>query len=117
MNHNNNLIRDKIGILLANTGTPESPTPQAIRAFLSEFLADRRLIQLPRWLWLPILHLIILNIRPKRSARIYRQIWGKNGSPLLKISQKQAQKLRQEREQSQLYPGIKRSRLSYPSTG
>jgi ferrochelatase len=84
------------GILLANTGTPDAPTPAAVRRFLAEFLADRRIVRLPRWLWLPILHLIILNTRPRRSAKLYQQIWKEQGSPLLLTSQNQANGLRQE---------------------
>ncbi|MFC1878653.1 ferrochelatase [Chloroflexota bacterium] len=84
-----------IGILLTNTGTPKAPTPKAVRRFLAEFLADRRIVRLPRWFWLPILHLIILNTRPRRSAQLYQRIWNEHGSPLLHISQSQASGLRQ----------------------
>ena len=80
----------KIGILLANTGTPDSPTPDAVREYLREFLSDQRVIRFPRWLWYPILHGIILNTRPKRSAKLYEKIWEPEGSPLLKITEQQA---------------------------
>lgn len=70
------------GLLLANTGTPEAPTARAVRRYLAEFLADPRVIRLPRRLWLPILHGIILNTRPARSARLYRRIWTDAGGPL-----------------------------------
>jgi len=76
-----------IGVLLANTGSPDSPTPQAVRRYLAQFLADRRVIDLPRWLWLPILKGIILNVRPARSARLYRRIWSEDGSPLVHLTQ------------------------------
>jgi len=71
------------GILLANLGTPDAPTTPAVRRFLAEFLSDRRVVDLPRLLWLPILYGVILNIRPQRSARAYREIWTAAGSPLL----------------------------------
>lgn len=71
------------GVLLANLGTPDTPTAPAVRRFLAEFLSDRRVVDLPRLLWLPILHGVILNIRPRRSARAYREIWTDAGSPLL----------------------------------
>lgn len=76
-------MSDKIGILLANLGTPDAPTYLAVRRFLREFLSDRRVIKLSRWLWLPILYLFILSFRPLRSARAYRKIWTPAGSPLL----------------------------------
>ncbi len=76
----------KTGILLSNLGTPDAPTPRAVRAYLKEFLSDRRVIDLPRWKWWPILNGIILNIRPRRSARNYQKIWTEAGSPLLNHS-------------------------------
>ena len=84
------------GILLANTGTPEAPTPEAVRKYLAEFLVDPRIVKLPRLLWLPILHLIILNTRPTRSAKLYQAIWSKQGSPLLHFSLAQAGALRRD---------------------
>ena len=79
----------RIGILLCNVGTPAAPTSKALRRYLAEFLADPRLVELPRWLWLPILHGIILNTRPRRSAHAYAKIWTADGSPLLAISRRQ----------------------------
>ena len=76
---------DHIGVLLTNTGSPTAPTPEALKPYLAEFLADRRIVNLPRWLWLPILHTVILNTRPQRSARLYRNIWTEGGSPLMTI--------------------------------
>lgn len=81
------------GILLANVGTPAAPTPRAVRRFLAEFLADPRVIELPRLLWLPVLHGIILPTRPRRTAANYRKIWTEQGSPLMVISQRQASAL------------------------
>ena len=77
-----------LGILLANTGSPDAPTPTALRRYLAQFLADRRIVNLPAWLWLPILHGVILNTRPSRSARLYRRIWTPAGAPLAVISQR-----------------------------
>ena len=72
-----------VGVLLCNLGTPDKPTRKAVKRYLAEFLSDPRIVELPRILWLPILHGIILNTRPTRSARAYSKIWTKSGSPLL----------------------------------
>ncbi|MGX7203610.1 ferrochelatase [Enterococcus pingfangensis] len=78
------------GILLVNLGTPEEPTPKAVKSFLAEFLSDRRVIRWPRGLWLPILHGIVLQIRPRKTARTYQKIWREEGSPLWIYTKKQA---------------------------
>lgn len=72
----------RVGVLLVNLGTPDAPTPKAVRKYLAEFLSDRRVVDYPRALWLPILHAVILNIRPQRSARLYAKVWTAEGSPL-----------------------------------
>ncbi len=72
-----------LGVLVCNLGTPAAPTTAAVRRYLAEFLSDPRVVELPRWQWLPLLHGIILNVRPRRSAHAYRQIWTAAGSPLL----------------------------------
>lgn len=77
------------GVLLINLGTPDAPTPTAVRRYLAEFLWDRRIVELPRPLWWLILHGLILRRRPARSARKYQKIWTADGSPLLAISQRQ----------------------------
>jgi ferrochelatase len=82
------------GVLLCNLGTPDAPTPAATRRYLAEFLSDRRVVEMPRWLWRPILHGFILRARPARSAAKYRAIWQPEGSPLMVHSQKQAALLR-----------------------
>jgi len=69
--------------------TPQAPSTAAVRRYLAEFLADPRIVELPRALWLPILHGIILNIRPRRSAHAYQQIWTAQGSPLMVHSEAQ----------------------------
>ena len=81
-------------ILLTNLGTPNSPTVPDLRAYLAEFLGDRRVVGLPRLLWLPILYGIILNTRPARSAAKYARIWMPEGSPLRVHTERQAKLLR-----------------------
>lgn len=81
------------GLLLVNLGTPEAPTPRAVRRYLKEFLSDPRVIEFPRWLWLPILYAVILTVRPARAAKAYSKVWTEDGSPLLTISQRQSQGL------------------------
>lgn len=70
------------GVLLTNLGSPTAPTTRAVRSYLREFLADRRVVDLPRLRWWLIRHFFILPLRPHRSARLYRQIWTAEGSPL-----------------------------------
>jgi len=79
----------RIGVLLVNLGTPDAPTAAAVRTYLAEFLSDPRVIEIPRAAWLPILHGVILRLRPAQSARKYATIWGKDGSPLLVHSLRQ----------------------------
>lgn len=83
----------KLGVLLINLGTPEAPTAAALRPYLKEFLSDPRVIEIPRLAWWPILNLIILNTRPKKSAEKYARIWTQEGSPLLVHTEKQAKLL------------------------
>ncbi|OBW95793.1 ferrochelatase [Gallibacterium salpingitidis] len=85
----------KIGVLLVNLGTPDQPTTTAIKRYLHQFLTDPRVIDLPRWQWLPLLNLIILPKRAPRVAKLYQQIWQAEGSPLLAISQQQKIALQQ----------------------
>jgi ferrochelatase len=73
----------KVGVLLVNLGTPDAPTPAAVRRYLAQFLADRRVVEIPAALWRPILHGVVLRVRPARSARKYASIWSDQGSPLL----------------------------------
>ena len=83
----------KAAVLLVNLGTPDAPTPGAIRRYLREFLGDPRVVDLPRALWLPVLYGVILPLRPRKLARTYGQIWTAEGSPLLVYSQKLAKAL------------------------
>lgn len=69
-------------LLAVNLGTPEAPTPQAVRRYLAEFLGDPRVVSIPRWLWKPLLHGLILPLRGPRSAEKYAQVWLPGGSPL-----------------------------------
>ncbi|MBY3673869.1 MULTISPECIES: ferrochelatase [Vibrio] len=83
----------KLGILLANLGTPQAPTPQAVKAFLSQFLHDQRVVDMSRWLWCPLLHGIILPTRSPKVAKLYQSIWMDEGSPLMVYSRRQRDKL------------------------
>jgi ferrochelatase len=80
----------RIGVLLINLGTPDAPEPGAVRRYLAEFLTDPRVIEIPQWLWRPILHGVVLRTRPKKSAHAYRQVWSEEGSPLAAITRRQA---------------------------
>ena len=80
-------------ILLCNLGTPDAPTAPALRRYLAEFLSDRRVVEIPRIAWWPLLHGIILRTRPAKSAAKYQTIWTKKGSPLLLWTEKQASML------------------------
>ena len=82
------------GVLLVNLGTPSAPTPEAVRSYLAEFLSDPRVVKLPRLLWRPILHGVVLRTRPARSAAKYAMIWSAEGSPLAVHTRKQAELLR-----------------------
>ncbi|NJO84282.1 MAG: ferrochelatase, partial [Blastochloris sp.] len=90
----------QIGVLIGQLGTPDAPTAQALRPYLKQFLSDMRVIDYSPFIWQPILRGIILNMRPRRSARLYERIWLKDGSPLLVYSQQQVEAL-QERLGSQ----------------
>jgi len=85
----------KIGVLLINLGTPDAPEVRAVRRYLAEFLSDPRVIEIPAFAWKPILHGIILRVRPRRSAEAYNQIWTNEGSPLRVIAHRQAEALRE----------------------
>lgn len=83
----------RIGVLLINLGTPDSPEPGAVKLYLKEFLSDPRVVEIPHLVWQPILRGIILNTRPKKSAHAYRQVWTEQGSPLAAITARQAKAL------------------------
>ena len=83
----------RIGVLLVNLGTPDAPTPGAVRRYLAEFLSDRRVIEIPPIAWQPILRGIVLRTRPKKSAHAYSQVWSERGSPRAAITAEQAERL------------------------
>jgi ferrochelatase len=83
----------RTAVLLVNLGTPEAPEAPAVRRYLAEFLSDPRVVEIPGWLWKPILHGIILRTRPAKSAAKYASIWTPDGSPLKVWTEKQAKLL------------------------
>lgn len=83
----------KTGILLANLGTPDAPTPEAVKRYLKQFLSDRRVVDTPRLLWWPLLRGVILPLRSPRVAKLYQSIWMDGGSPLMVYSREQQQAL------------------------
>ena len=91
----------RVGVLLVNLGTPDAPTTGAVRRYLRQFLSDPRVVEIPKLVWWPILNGIILNVRPRKSAHAYAQVWGPDGSPLAAITKGQAEAL-----QAQLGDGI-----------
>ena len=88
-------LESPVGLLLVNLGTPDAPDPPAVRRYLAQFLSDPRVVDLPRALWLPVLHGVILNTRPKRSAKAYQSVWNHDlgEGPLKTITRRQAEQL------------------------
>jgi ferrochelatase len=87
----------RLGVVLANLGTPDAPTPSAVRRFLREFLWDRRVVEMPRPLWWLILNALVLPFRPARVARLYQSIWTQdNDSPMRQILQEQCAALQRQ---------------------
>jgi protoporphyrin/coproporphyrin ferrochelatase len=84
----------KVGLLLVNLGTPDAAEAGAVRRYLAEFLSDPRVIEIPRFVWKPILHGIILRTRPAKSAHAYKQVWREDGSPLAAITREQSTALK-----------------------
>lgn len=85
----------KVGVLVTNLGTPDAPETGALRRYLREFLSDPRVVEIPRFIWFFILNLVILVIRPPKSAKAYKGVWTKDGSPLLVYSLAQGEGIRQ----------------------
>ena len=83
----------RTAVLFCNLGTPDAPTASALRRYLGEFLSDHRVVEIPRLVWMLILHGIILRIRPAKSALKYASIWTAEGSPLKVWTERQAQAL------------------------
>ena len=86
--------RQKIGVLICNLGTPESYQTKDVRKFLRQFLSDGRVVEIPKIIWWFILNGIILTLRPSKSAKLYKSVWTKEGSPLLVFSKKLIEKLK-----------------------
>ncbi|MCD9459856.1 ferrochelatase [Marinibactrum halimedae] len=91
--HYDHSSQAKVGVLITNLGTPDEATKPALRRYLKEFLADPRVVEVPRLIWWMVLNLVILNIRPARSAKAYQTVWTDEGSPLMIHTQHQAQAL------------------------
>ena len=87
---------ERTAILLCNLGTPDAPNASALRRYLGEFLSDHRVVEIPKAVWKPILHGIILRVRPAKSAAKYASIWTPEGSPLAVWTRKQAQLLQEQ---------------------
>lgn len=85
--------QEKIGVLLANLGTPDAPTPAAVKRYLRQFLSDKRVVDTPRLLWWPLLRGVILPLRAPRVAKLYQSVWMEEGSPLMVFSRRQQQAL------------------------
>ena len=79
----------RVGVLIVNLGTPDAPTPAAVRKYLAEFLRDPRVVEIPSIAWKPLLHGLVLRTRPSKSAARYAAIWTKDGSPLAVHTNKQ----------------------------
>lgn len=104
----------RTAVLLVNLGTPDAPTPSALRRYLAQFLGDPRVVEIPRWIWMLILHGIILRVRPAKSAHKYASIWTPEGSPLKVWTERQAQGLQAALERAQL-PVLVRYAMTYGS--
>ena len=104
----------RTAVLLVNLGTPDAPTPAALRRYLADFLGDPRVVEIPRWIWMVLLHGIILRVRPAKSARKYASIWTPEGSPLKVWTERQAHALQETFDREQL-PVLVRWAMTYGS--
>ena len=86
----------KKGVLLVNLGSPDSPNPKDVKTYLGEFLMDPRVIDVPKWARTLLVKGIILNTRPKQSAKAYQKIWWENGSPLIVLSEQLQEKVQEQ---------------------
>src|SRR5688572_25891966 len=101
-------------VVLVNLGTPEAPTPAAIRKYLAEFLMDRRVVSLPRWLWAPLLYGVILPLRCRRVARKYAEVWMPEGSPLAVYTRRLAAAVQQRMPQARVVHAMRYGGPSIP---
>ena len=86
-------MQPKKALLLVSLGTPEQPTKKSVRQFLREFLSDKRVVDQPRWFWLPLLNFVILPLRTSRVTKLYKKIWFEKESPLRFYTRQQVKKL------------------------
>ena len=103
---NNQTIQAKTarqGILLFNLGTPAAPERWAVARYLKEFLSDERVVNLPRWFWLPLLYCVIAPLRAGRSAKAYAKVWTEEGSPLLVLSEQLTARLQASAGESRVF--------------
>jgi ferrochelatase len=118
-------LNGKVGVLICNLGTPESPKYWDVGRFLKEFLSDGRVIEIPKVIWWPILEFIIVPFRSRKSSKLYKSIWTKKGSPLMVYSQKLVNKLKKTSRGKQEYvlamrygkPAIDKSLLQLKNKG
>lgn len=103
----------RTALVLVNLGTPDTPTPGAIRRYLREFLSDRRVVDLPRWLWWPVLNLAILPLRSVRVAHKYASVWLPGGSPLAVYTRQLAQAVQRECPQWQVVHAMRYGQPSF----
>ena len=99
--------QEKVGILITNLGTPDNPDAKSLRKYLKQFLSDKRVVDYNRLLWWLILNVIILNVRPRKSAKLYESIWTDEGSPLLVNMQSIVKKLQSRNEGVQIQLGMR----------
>ena len=99
--------QEKVGILITNLGTPDNPDAKSLRKYLKQFLSDKRVVDYNRLLWWLILNLIILNVRPKKSAKLYESIWTDKGSPLLVNMQSIVKKLQSKNKDVHIKLGMR----------
>jgi len=107
-------ITPETAVVLVNLGTPSAPTPRAVRRYLGEFLMDPRVVALPRWLWGPLLFLVILPLRSPRVARKYAEIWMEEGSPLAVYTRRLAQAVQQRMPQARVVHAMRYGTPSIP---
>lgn len=111
------MMKPKVAVLLLNTGSPDEPEADAVRAYLAEFLSDPRIIEMPAWKWQPILRGIILRKRPAESAERYRMVWTDEGSPLIVHTKKTAERLQARFSDAPHVKVVWAMRYGHPSVG